>query len=128
LEFQSPFNLTLNLTDCWGEKKEKDKDQGKKKGEKGKGKGTEESNIGEEQIAFTTIEELIEEDEELYNFDMYDACNTEGNNEHLILYDWLANSATTSHITHHREAFASYTPLGSSSITGVGGKEVPIAG
>jgi hypothetical protein len=45
-----------------------------------------------------------------------------------IFYDWLADSATTSHIMHHREAFASYTPLGSSSITGVGGKEVPIAG
>jgi hypothetical protein len=59
---------------------------------------------------------------------MFDACNAEGNDEHLILYDWLADSATTSHIMHHREAFASYTPLGSSSITEVGGKEVSIAG
>jgi Zinc knuckle len=76
------------VRDCWAEKKEKYEDQGKKKGEKGKGKETEESNIAEEQIAFTTIEESIEEDEELYNFDMFNACNAEGNDEHLILYDW----------------------------------------
>jgi GAG-pre-integrase domain len=60
---------------------------------------------------------------------MYNACNMEGNDEHLILYDWLADSATTSHITHQREAFTLYTPLGTHcSVTGVGGKEVLIAG
>jgi hypothetical protein len=34
----------------------------------------------------------------------------------------------TSHITHQREAFASYTPLGKSSVTGVGGNQAAIAG
>jgi hypothetical protein len=52
----------------------------------------------------------------------------EGNDECLIFYDWLADSATTSHITHQWEAFTSYTPLGNSPITGVGGKKVLIAG
>jgi hypothetical protein len=60
---------------------------------------------------------------------MYDACNMEGNDERLILYDWLADSATTSHIMHQHEAFTSYTPWRTCrSITGVGGKEVLIAG
>jgi hypothetical protein len=107
------------VRNCWGEKKNKDNNLKKKNGN-GKGKGTEELNTGEEQIAFPV-------EEELYNFDMF-ACNAGGNNEHLIFYDWLADSATTLHITHQWEAFTSYTPLGSSSITGVGGKEVPIAG
>lgn len=35
---------------------------------------------------------------------------------------------TTSHVTHQQEAFIDYTPLGNSSITGVDGKEVNIAG
>jgi hypothetical protein len=95
------------------EKKNKDNDSGKKKNRKGKGKGTEESNMGEE-IAFTV-------DEECYNFDTFVAWNAEGNDEHLIFYDWLADSATTSHITHQWEAFTSYTSLRNSSVTRVGG-------
>ena len=46
----------------------------------------------------------------------------------MIYYDWLANTATTSHITHQREAFTDYTPMGNSSITGVGRKEALIMG
>jgi hypothetical protein len=101
--------------DCRSEKKNKGKKDGK-------GKGMEESNMGEEKIAFMV------DDEELYNFDTFDACNAAGNDERLILYDWLADSATTSHITHQREAFTSYTPLGKGSVTGVGGKQATIAG
>ena len=36
--------------------------------------------------------------------------------------------ATTSHVTHQREAFTNYTPMGHSSITGVGRKEALIMG
>ena len=36
--------------------------------------------------------------------------------------------AMTSHIMHQREAFTNYTPMGNSSVTGVGGKEVLISG
>jgi hypothetical protein len=67
-------------------------------------------------------------EEELHNFDTFDACNLGGIDECLIYYEWLADSATTSHITHQQEAFTTYEPLGSSSITGVGGKEAKIAG
>ena len=46
----------------------------------------------------------------------------------MIYYDWLADTATTSHVTHQREAFIDYTPMGNSSVTGVGGKEAVIMG
>lgn len=75
----------------------------------------------EEVIAF-----IVEE--ETYNFDTYDANNIEGIDECLILYDWLADTATTSHITHHQEAFKTYTPMGNSSVMGVGSKEAKIDG
>lgn len=50
---------------------------------------------------------MEEQDEELHNFDTYNA--TEQNDNHLIWYDWLADSATTSHVTHQWEAFTLYT-------------------
>jgi Zinc knuckle len=106
--------------DCWAEKKE-NKEKGKKKNANEQGRGADEANVGEE-VAFGG-------DEEHYNFDTYNACNMEGNDKRLILYDWLADSATTSHITHQREAFTSYTPWRTCcSVTGVGGKEALIAG
>ena len=93
----------------------------KNKGKKdGKGKGTE-SNVVGEQIVVMADEEPV--DEELYNFDTFNKCNTGGINECFILYNWLADSATTSHITYQWEAFTSYTPLGKSSVTGVGGNQ-----
>ena len=89
--------------------------------DKGKGKWTEESNLGKEQIAFMV-------DEECYNFDTFNECNAEGIDECLVLYDWLADTATTSHISHQHEAFTSYIPLGMGSVTGVGGNQATVAG
>jgi hypothetical protein len=45
----------------------------------------------------------------------------------LILYDWLADSTTTSHVTHQCDAFIIYIPMGNAAITGVGG-DTNIAG
>jgi hypothetical protein len=78
-------------------------------------------NVGKEHIAF-----LVEE--ELYNFNTLDACNAEKNDERLIFYDWLADSAMTSHVTHQCEAFTTYMPSANTYVTGVGGKEATIAG
>ena len=78
-------------------------------------------NYGQEEITFLA-------DEEHYNFDTFDACNVDANDHWLIYYDWLADTATTSHVTHQREAFTEYTPMGNSSVTGVGGKEAIIMG
>jgi len=38
-----------------------------------------------------------------------------------LIYDWLADSGTTSHITHRRDAFATYEPIEQTPIKGVGG-------
>ena len=68
---------------CWGKKKSKEKH--KKKGD--------ESNMIEEHIVFPMEEEML-------NFDTYNTCNADGNDEQLIFYDWLADSVTTSHVMH----------------------------
>jgi len=70
----------------------------------------------------------VEEDNmEMHNISTYDTCNLEGNDKHLIWYDWVADSATTSYITHQREAFIKYTPSKNASVTGVGGQKIKIA-
>jgi hypothetical protein len=46
----------------------------------------------------------------------------------LIYYNWLADSATTLHVTHQREAFIAYTLMENGSVTVMGGKEVKIEG
>jgi len=42
-----------------------------------------------------------------------DKCNVSnvGNDDAMILYDWLADSATTLHVTNMHDAFIKYTPL-----------------
>jgi hypothetical protein len=57
---------------------------------------------------------------------MYKACNSEANDKRLIYYDWLADSAMTSHVTYQRDIFCTYTPIVNSVVTGVGGKQAPI--
>jgi hypothetical protein len=91
------------LRDCKKKKNDKDKDRGGGGGSKeGKGDGkAEKSNIME--VAFIGKED----DGEYYNFDV-DCTN---NDECLIWYDWLADNATTSYVSHQREAFISYTRL-----------------
>jgi len=50
-------------------------------------------------------------------------------NEDLVLYyDWLMDSATTSHICNDCEAFATYKPLTNVPIQGVGGLKVHAEG
>jgi hypothetical protein len=67
-------------------------------------------------------------DEEQYNFNTFNACSIDANDHRLIYYDWLVDSATMSHVMHQREAFTDYTPMGNSSVTGVGRKEALIMG
>jgi hypothetical protein len=105
---------------------------------KGKGKGNdkgkeraEESNAMEDQIVFNNEdrEDMAEKEFEELNFGMQEeTCTFEGNDECLIFYDWLADTATTSHVTCDQEVFASYTPLSHMSVMGVGGMHVPIVG
>jgi hypothetical protein len=109
-------------------KKGKDKYKGKKKdkaNEKwGDRRTDDQSNVIDEHITFV-INETTEE--EMYNFESYDVTSTD-NDERMIFYDWLADSATSSHVSAQRDAFTTYTPLINSTATGVGGKEAKITG
>jgi len=68
----------------------------------------EEANVGE-----------IDDDGEYYNMNKSydDPCQID---ERVAYYKWLADMGTTSHITHQRDAFFSYTPIPQIPISGVG--------
>jgi hypothetical protein len=108
--------------DCWVENGRKDKTKrNKKKKGNGNNKKDEEANTAEQIILFVV-------EEELHNFNTYDPCNLAGIDEHLIWYDWLADSAMRSHVMHQVKAFISCIPESNIVIVGVGGKEAAIAG
>jgi hypothetical protein len=109
--------------DCRAKKKGKNKERGKEKGKE----NNEESNMMQD-VVFVANETDEGEIEERYNFSTYETCNADEIDERLIYYDWLADSATTSHICCQRDAFTSYTPANNVSVTGVGSKKADIAG
>jgi transposase InsO family protein len=49
-------------------------------------------------------------------------------NEASRLYDWLADSGSTNHITNRRDIFSSYEPTPDATVQGVGNKIVKIVG
>ena len=59
------------------------------------------------EITFSGEEEM-EEDSTSHYFDMYNENTLNLKNSEL--YDWLADSTTTSHITNVRNAFTTITP------------------
>jgi hypothetical protein len=76
------------------------------------------------------VNQVVEDDEEAIvftaeemagacNFDTYNSLDIEGNDERLLYYDWLADSATTSHVTNMRDAFTTFQPL-DKHVSGVG--------
>jgi len=48
-------------------------------------------------------------------------CVRSQNNKPFDLYDWLADTGTTSHITHRRDAFAMYELILKLKVSGIGG-------
>jgi hypothetical protein len=56
-----------------------------------------------------------------FNFNTYDATNFNGIDERALYYDWLADSATTSHIVNRHDIFKTYEPIKNTLITGIGG-------
>src|SRR6267154_4109887 len=108
-----------------GSWKGKSKAKGYKEREKWKGRvkqkeTAEETNIADEEIVFAMEESR---DDEEHNFDSYQACNYEANDERLIYYDWVADSATSSHIASECDNFETYTKIQESTVTGMGGKK-----
>lgn len=86
--------------------------------------------------AHQTIEE-VQEDDMVFSSTMdVDECNSsptpqtlakEGNNIVFGLYDWIADTATTSHITNMREAFQTFQPL-RKYVSGVGDAQAEAEG
>ena len=74
-----------------------------------------------EGIAF--IEEVTfentEDDVENYNYDTYNSDVYE-NDERLSYYHWLADTATTSHVTNLQDMFTSFHLIDPTPVTGVG--------
>jgi hypothetical protein len=65
---------------------------------------------------------------QFFNFDNENVTNSSINDERTLYYDWLANSATTSHITNQRDTFMTYEPIQNTPITGVGGLQAQAEG
>jgi hypothetical protein len=128
------------MKDCWGNKNSKnmnsknmhmkrkydDKGKGKERAKK-KAKTEETSHVEEvemdEEITFSLKECMVfdaTEEGQHFNIQEYDSCNMNGIDEHILYYDWLADSATTSHVTNQREAFITYQPLEATTVAGVG--------
>ena len=94
-----------------GEKKsEKDELKKKKKADE-----FQESHIVEEEIVC-----YLDEDKEMYNFDTYDLSNPNKIDERLISYNWLADSAMTSHVSNTHEMFTNFQLLQKAAVIGVG--------
>jgi hypothetical protein len=55
-------------------------------------------------------DEESEEGAVTFNLESYDPSNYDAMDDRVIYY-WLADSATTSHITNQRDAFINYRPL-----------------
>ena len=104
-----------------------------------------ETDIGEETAAIVAdesnaVEELMaliadndesdivnnEYDGEYHNFE--DVLSSDEMHIHLIYYDWLADSAATTHIAHQREAFTTYKRIPEIPIAGVGGAKAHAIG
>jgi hypothetical protein len=66
------------------------------------------------------LRNIIDESEEGFNFDEPDVYNSNEYNPRLIYYDWLGDSATTSHVCNRREAFKTFQPLTDTTVSGVG--------
>ena len=65
---------------------------------------------------------ILDESEEGYNFDEPNVVNSKSSeyNPCLIYYDWLGDSATTSHVCNQCEAFKTFQPLTGTRVSGVG--------
>jgi hypothetical protein len=131
---RNPLNKCYNCgkpghcaKDCHSKRKVKDKDRDKGKG-KSNGEGkvkNQETNFVNKEITFVINDGLytFTDGEEAYNFNNQNDCTSEGNDDNLIYYDWLADTATSSHVTCKWSNFISHIPMKDKTVTGVGGKQ-----
>ena len=126
--------------DCYSRKakdlkrKREEKNDKNKKGKKkfrpkkkvDESKMGEESHQNDEHIIFNNdefSEITFDSSEEGQYFNFTTDSNVSGIGEidtRVIYYDWLADSATTSHVCNNRSAFTEFQPLSATMVTGIG--------
>jgi hypothetical protein len=77
----------------------------------------------DEEITFSLEEHMMFDTSDKgqhFNIQEYNSCNMNGIDKHILYYDWLADSATTSHVTNQRNAFITYQPLEATTVASVG--------
>jgi hypothetical protein len=116
---------------CRKKKKKEKGENGKKRKFEGNGGG--EAKKQKKDTANLAEEEAIcfyghEEEGEDYNYDTFDVSDSLAMDERLSLYDWVADTGTTSHITNRRDAFITYQALGGKIVSGVGGLKTTVQG
>ena len=129
-----------NSNDCYSKKakelkrkREKGEEKGDGKEKKKKKKKKEEMNQGEEIDDSDDKEHIVcysddssaivlDESKEGYNLptNQSDVYNSHEYNLLLIYYDWLSDSATTSHVSNKCDAFKTFQPLTGTTVSGVG--------
>jgi hypothetical protein len=128
------------LADCYY--KDKPKEQNKKDKAKEnpcKHLRTEEVNAANSNHSYAAIKEVEEvtlggitfdtsKCGQFFNFNNENVTNSSINDEHTLYYNWLADSATTSHITNQHNTFMTYEPIQNTPITGVRGLQAQAKG
>jgi len=82
-----------------------------------------EEGVDDEHIIFNLEDhtKIINLDEgEFFNFNDSNVSNPNEINKPLIYYYWLADTATTSHVSNRHDAFCTYHPLKDTIVSGVG--------
>ena len=91
------------------------------------------TNVGEDamEIVSTARDDSMNfdpsEEGQHFNFDV-PVSDMSANDDRLIYYNWLADSATTSHVTNQRDAFIDFTPLTNKLVIGVGNNKAHAIG
>jgi hypothetical protein len=86
----------------------------------------EDMNIDEDETLTALDAESLYLSDHTYDDEMYQANLAA--NESSRMYDWLADSGSTHHITNRREIFSSYEPTPEATVHGVGGKIIKVLG
>jgi hypothetical protein len=68
------------------------------------------------------------EEGQFFNFNEPDVNDSSESNPRLIYYDWLADSAMTSHVSNRHEAFVTFHPLTDTIVSGVGNAQTKAEG
>jgi hypothetical protein len=124
--------------DCYFKDKPKTDKKGKGRANPRKRSRNQEANVADSDQPYAAIEDVGEgssgitfdssEDGQFFNFDNKNVASYSMNDEPTLYYGWLADSATTSHITNRRDTFIAYEPIKDTPITGVGGLQAQAEG